>query len=68
MPAFKGSRVRHATYGLGTVLDIGVIYRTLVIRFDWMLAGFGKVMRISDLKVFKRRSNGKRTQSRSHAA
>jgi hypothetical protein len=67
MPMLKGSRVRHATYGMGSVLDVGVIYRTLVVRFDWMTAGSGKVLRISDLKVFKRGTgNGKQTKPRGH--
>lgn len=60
MTMLKGSRVRHPTYGLGTVVSVGLIYRTLIVRFDWMCGGKGKVIRMCELTRTnsKGRSNG----------
>lgn len=58
MTMLKGSRVRHATYGLGTVVSMGLIYRTLIVRFDWMCGGAGKVIRMCELS--RTNSKGKR--------
>lgn len=59
----KGTRVRHATYGLGTVVSQGSIYRTLIIKFDWMHGGAGKTIRECELtRTGKGTFNGQKSR------